>query len=243
MRVALIGDVHANLPALQAVLEDARDRGAEVIWNLGDFLGYGPFPDEVVWRLRAEQAVSIIGNYDAKVLAFERKRKKWRMTKAAKKYLAFRWAHENLSQESRRYLRSLPAERCLEADHLQVLLTHGSPAEDDEALGPDTPDGRLEQLARRAGVDVIGCGHSHRPFSRQVEGAWFVNPGSVGRPEGGDLRASWALLDMRGRRLTVHQRRTQYEVARTVGAIRAAGLPEDFAQMFLQGRNLSEVQQ
>ena len=68
MKVALIADIHANLPALQAVLAHARKRKVKAIWNAGDFVGYGPFPDEVVRRVRAEKALSIAGNYDLKVL-------------------------------------------------------------------------------------------------------------------------------------------------------------------------------
>lgn len=242
MKVALVGDVHANLPALEAVLAEARSQAVEAIWNLGDFLGYGPFPEEVVARLRAEAAVSILGNYDAKVLKFERKQQKWRITKAAQKYLAFRWAHERLSEASRRYLRSLPADFLVEVDGLRVLLTHGSPAAVDEAVGPDTPGRRLEQLARMANADLVACGHTHRPLERRAAGVRFVNPGSVGRPEGGDPRACWAVLEIGPGRLAIHHRRTEYDVERTAEAIRAAGLPEDFAEMLRQGKNLRDVQ-
>ena len=73
MKVALIGDVHANLPALEAVLTHAYQQGVEAIWNVGDFVGYGAFPDGVVKRLQNENALSIIGNYDAKVLKVNEK--------------------------------------------------------------------------------------------------------------------------------------------------------------------------
>ena len=242
MKVALVGDVHANLPALEAVLADARNQAAEADWNLGDFLGYGPFPDEVVQRLRAAGAVSILGNYDAKVLRFEKKKHKWRHTKRAEKFLAFRWAHERLSPQSRQYLLSLPATTRLQVHRLRVLLTHGSPAADDEALGPDTPHDRLAKLAAVADAEVVACGHSHRPFDRQAAGVRFINPGSVGRPEGGDPRASWALLEIEPGRLVVDHRRTEYDVQCTVEAIRERGLPEDFARMLVQGRNLTQVQ-
>ncbi|MBN2473737.1 MAG: metallophosphoesterase family protein [Pirellulales bacterium] len=242
MKVALLGDVHGNLPALEAVLADARSHDVEAVWNLGDFLGYGPFPDEVVRRLRTEGALSILGNYDAKVLAFEKKKDKWRVSKRAEKYLAFRWAHQRLSEESRRYLRSLPSLLRVEAGPRRVLLTHGSPAADDEALGPETPKRRLEELARLADADLVACGHTHRAFERRVGGVRFVNPGSVGRPEGGDPRANWTLLKFQSERFEVAHRRIEYDVERTVKAIRRFGLPEDFARMLLDGKNLKQVQ-
>ena len=251
MKVALIGDVHANLPALEAVLDDARSADVDAVWNLGDFLGYGPFPDEVVGRLCEEAAVNLLGNYDAKVLRFERKRDKWRRTRAADKFLAFQWAHDNISQQSRRFLQTLDFQYRLQVGRLRVLLTHGSPAAEDEALGPDTPDERFEQLARTAGADVIACGHSHRPFTREAAGVRFVNPGSVGRPEGDDPRACWALLDFdtaldletagSSSDVSVRQRRVEYDIERTVEAIRRADLPEEFGRMLLEGKNLNEV--
>ena len=76
MKVALIGDVHANLPALEAVLADAHQHGVEAIWNVGDLVGYGAFPDEVVQILRQEEVLSIVGNYDIKVLKVKKKKKK-----------------------------------------------------------------------------------------------------------------------------------------------------------------------
>ena len=77
-RIALLSDVHGNLPALEAVLDDAVGRGAEELWYGGDFLGYAPFPNEVVQKLREARAVSIIGNYDLKVLAFGQKQENWK---------------------------------------------------------------------------------------------------------------------------------------------------------------------
>ena len=108
MRVALIGDVHANLPALEAVLEHAESQAVEAIWNVGDFVGYNAFPEEVVQRLRAEGAISVVGNYDLKVLKFPAKDTKWRTKKRPEKYLAFKWAYENLSEQSRAHLAALP---------------------------------------------------------------------------------------------------------------------------------------
>ena len=89
MKVALIGDVHANLPALEAVLAHINENEPDVerIWNVGDFVGYGAFPNEVIERLRNENALSIVGNYDLKVLAFKQKKDKWRKKKQRRKRL------------------------------------------------------------------------------------------------------------------------------------------------------------
>lgn len=243
MKVALIGDVHANLPALEAVLAHIHEQGVEAIWNVGDFVGYGAFPDEVVQRLRKEDVLSIIGNYDLKVLQFKQKKDKWRKSKQPGKYLAFKWAYEHLSKKSRKYLRFLSQEIRMKVKGQRILLTHGSPASNSEHLTPDTPEKRLRKLAQMAKADVIICGHSHQPFARQVDGVWFINTGSVGRPDDGDPRACYAILELESKQVQVRHYRVEYDVERAVAAIRENKLPETFAQMILQGRNLDVVLQ
>lgn len=240
MTVALIGDVHANLPALEAVLAHAARRRPDAIWNVGDSVGYGPFPDEVVRRLNDPGIVSIIGNYDLKVLAFKDGQKKLKK-KRAEKCLAFKWAYENLSKKSRKFLRSLPEEIRLEAGGWRVLIVHGSPALNEEHLTPDTPADRLRELAATAEADAILFGHSHVPLARKVAGVWFINPGSVGRPDDGDPRASYAILTLTPKAVRTRLYRVEYDVARAVAAIRREGLPEAFAQMLLQGRALDAI--
>jgi putative phosphoesterase len=237
MRVALLGDVHANLPALEAVLAHAAGQRVEAIWNVGDFVGYGAFPDEVVTRLwhASPSVLSIVGNYDLKAL------RKDQLPKAADKRLAFQWAYDHLSPENRAYLRSLPQEIRMEVGGKRILLTHGSPASNDEHLTPETPEERLRELAQMAQADVILCGHSHQLFARQAAGVWFVNSGSVGRPDDGDPRACYAVLQITPNLFRARHHRVAYDVEQAAAAIRECGLPEAFAQMILQGRNLDEV--
>ncbi|MGD2177684.1 MAG: metallophosphoesterase family protein, partial [Anaerolineae bacterium] len=238
MRVALIGDVHANLPALEAVLDHSRQQKVEAIWNVGDFVGYGAFPNRVVERLRQEQAVSIVGNYDVKVLEFKKKRKKWRRKKQSQKFLAFQWTRHTLTKKNRKYLRALPRERELQVEDLRVLLTHGSPASEKEHLTPDTPEERLRELASMVRADMVICGHSHEAFVRRVDGVSYVNTGSVGRPDDGDPRACYAILrsgHSSGPGPQVRHYRVAYDVESAIAAIREHGLPEAFAQMTIQG--------
>ncbi|MBN1177731.1 MAG: metallophosphoesterase family protein [Anaerolineae bacterium] len=242
MKVALIGDVHANLPALEAVMEHIQTQQVKAIWNVGDFVGYGPFPEQVVRLLRKDERVlSIIGNYDASVIKFKKNKDQWRGTKHPLKYLAFEWAHDALSKKSRKYLRFLSHEMRMQVKGRRILLTHGSPESEKEHLTPDTPDKRLRELAKLAQADVVVVGHSHRHFVRQAAGVWFINTGSVGRPDDGDPRACYAILDITAEALSVVHHRVAYDVERTAAAVREHGLPEAFAQMFLQGRDLDTV--
>jgi diadenosine tetraphosphatase ApaH/serine/threonine PP2A family protein phosphatase len=121
------------------------------------------------------------------------------------------------------------------------MLVHGSPDSIEEHLGANTPRSRFDELAAASDADLIACGHSHEAFARKVKGTWFVNPGSAGRPEGGDPRAAYALLRFSGGRLQVELRRVEYDIDQVVRAIRQAGLPESYADVFRQGRNLQQL--
>ncbi len=240
--IALIGDVHANLPALEAVLAHARLQDAQHIWNIGDFLGYGAFPNEVIDRLRDLEALSILGNYDRKVLKIPKKAEKWKDRKAAEKMLAFEWAYEKLTPANRAYLKSLPEERLFEMDGWQILLTHASPASREEHLMPDTPEERLRELAAMTPAKLVILGHSHLPFARKVDQTWWINTGSVGRPDDGDPRACYAILHLAPRQVFVRHFRVEYDLQAAVEGIRRNQLPESFAQMLLAGRSLDFIQ-
>lgn len=238
MKVALIGDVHGNLPALEAVLADADRRGCEAVWNIGDFVGYGAFPDEVVRLLRNRAVTNLIGNYDQKALRFREKDATWHRKKRREKWLAFKFAWEHLSRPSRKWLASLPEQQRLDVAGRRILLCHGSPASVDEHLWPETADARFRELAAMAEADIVVCGHSHQAFVREVGGVVFINTGTVGRPDDGDPRACYAVLDVTPRRLRVAHHRVAYDTERAVAALREAGLPEAFAEMVLRGRSL-----
>jgi putative phosphoesterase len=243
LRVALSADVHANLPALEAVLADAASHRANLIWNLGDFVGYGAFPEEVTARLRALGALSIRGNYDRKTLEVKEKGEQMRAKKSPFKWLAFSWAYEQLSRDSRNYLKALPEDRRLAISGWKVLMTHASPASRKEHLSPETPEERLRELTTCTSAKLILIGHSHRAFARQVDATWFVNPGSVGRPDDGDPRAAYAVLEFSPGELKIELLRIDYDAQRAAEAIRARGLPEAFARMTLLGRSLDWIKE
>ncbi len=240
-KVALLGDVHANLPALETVLAHAKAQGVRQIWNIGDWVGYNAFPNQVVARLQQEQALSIVGNYDLKVLKFKKKKHKWQHSKRPEKYLAFKWAYQTLTKKHRKYLAHLPQERLFTVAGQQILLTHGSPASNEEGLTTHTPAARLQTLAGMTPATIIVCGHSHRPFVYEVNGVWFINTGSVGRPDDGDPRASYAVLGLDTNQVNVTHYRLAYDIKRAVEALTSYNLPAAFGDMLRQGRNLDDV--
>lgn len=238
----ILSDVHGNLPALEAVLDDAQPCQPEQIWNLGDFLGYGPFVNEVVDLLFDQCSAHVIGNYDLKVLKFPDKKNKWEKSKQKEKFIAFQWAWQHLSKKNARRLQALPKQQYRTVGRFKLFLTHGSPAKVSELVGPKTSVKRLGELARMTHADIILSGHTHVPFLKTVQQVTFINPGSVGRPEGKDPRASYAIVNLFSESFTVEFYRVNYDIERMVRALHAAELPEDFSEMFKTGQNLNEVQ-
>jgi diadenosine tetraphosphatase ApaH/serine/threonine PP2A family protein phosphatase len=240
MRVAVISDIHANLPALEATAEAIEGDGADQIWCLGDVVGYGPHPNECCAWARDHADVGLSGNHDLGVIGtlplddF-----------AGDAAVAARWAQSVLDPEARAYLSELPSSAVVRG----VGLYHGSPRDPvwEYVLSWEAALDAIHD----SGTDVTVVGHSHVPLAipqregsegghapagTQIDltgGRWLLNPGSVGQPRDGDPDAAWLLLDLDSRRASF--RRTPYDVERTQAAIRAAGLPDALAERLAHG--------
>jgi len=242
MKIIVISDVHGNFHALQAVLRHARGQGAgEQVLNLGDATGYGPCPDQAARWLQSENVISILGDYDKKVLSKKHRKEQWARVDKPDKRMMFAWTYDALSKKSRQFLKSLPEQRSLVIENFRILMTHLSPDPDNEYLGPETPADHLNVLAGKVDADIVLCGHSHRAFIRKANGVSFINPGSVGRLDDGDPRASYALLDMTDGNIQVHLFRVPYNITAAVQALRQKGLPDVFSQIIRQGLNYDDV--
>ena len=239
MKVALIGDIHSNLPALEAVLAHAKKTRVNKIWNIGDILGYNAFPNEVIDLLKKNKVISIYGNFEKKVL---KARKKDRViSKNQLKQLTFHWTYEQLTPENRQYIKNLPREIRYILFDKRILLTHASPLSKKEHLNLNTPDERLEFIAAHpdTNADIIIVGHSHDPFLRKVSNTWFINTGSVGRADDGDQRACYATMEINKDTVEVIHYRIPYDVDQAVKGITNNALPREFANMLLAGRGLT----
>ena len=238
--LAIIGDVHANLQALQAVLADIDRRGIRHVWCVGDLVGFGASPQEAVDLLRERGVVSILGNIDEKTLEVGPKREARDPAKREKQQ-TLHWTYRRLRPECREYLRSLPREMRLKVGGRTILLVHGSPKSIDEYIQEGTDAARLRELAHMADADVIVAGHAHQPFVKRVGKTLFVNTGSVGRPEAGGDRSCYAILTVAPRSIRVRHVFPQYDMAAAVEAIRAAGLPATYGRMIVTGRKFEDA--
>lgn len=237
MRVAVISDIHGNLPALEAILEDIAGQQAETVYHLGDLVGYNPFPEEVVARVQELGLPGVVGNYDLAVAADVPDPVAEFLNPAITEMglAIYHWTRERVGEETRAYLRSLPRRLCLEINGRRLLLTHGSPRHVREYLRPRLTDAELAPVLGEVSEEVLLVGHTHIPLVRQVAGKWLFNPGSVGFPKDGDPRASYALLTVE-EEVQVEIRRVVYDVERTARALLAAGLPPQAAADLRHGR-------
>jgi len=229
MRLAIYSDVHGNLPALEAVLEDIRRQPFDAVYCLGDLVGYGASPNEVVDRIRQERTPTITGNYDDGV-GYDRDECGCAYREddeRARGQRSLEWTKACTTHENKAFLRALPSEIRLEADGKRVLLVHGSPRKMNEYLFEDRPLSSFERLAASSKADVIVFGHTHKPYTKVVDDVLFVNVGSVGKPKDGDWRACYAAIDLSGPKVTFV--RVEYDVRRAAAAIRETDLPHEFA--------------
>jgi diadenosine tetraphosphatase ApaH/serine/threonine PP2A family protein phosphatase len=246
MRAAVITDIHANLPALEAVLGAIGDAAVDEIWCLGDVIGYGAEPDRCADLVRERCDLCLVGNHDLAVLgaldvaAF---------SEAAAEAVA--WTRENVAERTLAMLRELePA-----GEREGVALFHASPRDPvwEYVLSAEQADACLDALAAR--IALIGHSHVSLFFVRPAEdepadeirgaqtgddtlldlapGRWLINPGSVGQPRDGDPRAAWLELDTGERTARFH--RVPYDVERAAASIVAAGLPRRLADRLQVG--------
>lgn len=237
--IVVFGDIHGNLPALEAVFGDMAGRGPEQErYCLGDLVGYGAFPNDVVAAIRERGIPTIMGNYDQGVgndsddcgCAYRTEEAR------ALGERSIAWSNAETTDENKAYLRALTREIRLDVGGLSVFLTHGSPRRINEYLYEDRPDSSLERLLDVAEADVLVVGHTHKPYHRVLpSGRHVVNAGSVGKPKDGDPRACYVTLDTVDGRLVVDFIRVPYDVERAAQAIEATDMPDAYAQMLRDG--------
>lgn len=246
MKYALISDIHANLPALEAVLERLGRQGdVSATYHLGDLVGYAPWPNETVALIRERNIPGVAGNYDSTVgsdykhcgCRYEDPRQE------ELSHISYDWTRQHVSPETQAFLAGLPFRIDLlpNGGHVsgpRVILIHGSPTLNTLYWTEDRTDEFCLKMASLAGAkagDVIAFGHTHIPWHREIGGIHFVNTGSVGRPKDGDWRAGYVLLNLGPGAVEARHIRVEYDVERAMRGIRESSLPDDFAAYLRTG--------
>ena len=256
MRLALFSDIHANKPALDAVLDSIDAHRPDHLYCLGDLVGYAPWPNEVVETIRRRTIPTIAGNYDEGVgnnsddcgCAYRTEIDQKRGDQS------IAYTNEIIDEEHRRWLRTLPRHIRLQlgADaDFSVLMVHGSPRKINEYLYEDRNESSLCRMMARADADVMLFGHTHKPYHKVLteedddDSTRFrhaINVGSVGKPKDGDPRGCWVLLTIDENAepgdehsIDVNFVRVSYDVEQAARGVEESPLPDAFADMLRDG--------
>ncbi len=239
--LAVVSDIHGNLPALEAALADIRSLGITRIACTGDLVNYGPFPNQVIRLVREEGIPTVQGNHDRLVgsemdtAAYRVKAGRDREAELA----CFSWTKKEVELSLKLHLAGLPATQTLKLGREPILLCHGSPRSSSEYLRADLPTAQLEEALAGIREKVVVCGHTHQPIILRLPSETFLfNAGSVGRPKGGDPRASYLILRP-GQPPRAEIRRVNYDVEQTLAAVEKAGLPAKLVAALREGREMT----
>lgn len=191
-RIAVLADIHGNLPALEAVLADLETVEVDEVVCAGDLVGRGPQGSAVVKRIRELEIDTIRGNHEDYILSFRRREvpEGWL---TAQEWACSRWMADELDPEDIDFLDSLPFTRTVTAEP-RLRLVHGSPESYNEGLGPWTSTSRLVDHLDSIEEPALACAHTHRPAAWNFGERFIVNVGSVGLPFNGDQRAQYTIV-------------------------------------------------
>lgn len=236
MKIAAFSDIHSNILALDNVLQDIELQKPDLIFCLGDLVGYGPRPNQVVKTIRGKTIQTVMGNYDEGIgyeigdcgCAY--------LTDLDKNYgqKSIEWTAEKVTSKNKKYLRSLHEKIELEANGYKLLLVHGSPRRINEYLHENRSERSLSRILESIDADILVCGHTHKPYHKVARGIHIINDGSVGKPKDGDPRACYALIDL-GDMVSVEFRRVNYPIKKVAEEIVKYGLPKAFAEALYTG--------
>jgi putative phosphoesterase len=229
LRIVIISDIHSNLEAFRNVIADLPpyDR----LLCLGDLVGYGPQPNEVVEQLRQlHPTMALMGNHDYAVATGD--------TGGFSPYaaVAVEWTRRHIKPANLDYLSNLHPSARLELSNIGLALFHGSPGDPlSEYIFPGIPERLARRMIQKAGAPVVLLGHTHMPMVYSFHGEMLANPGSVGQPRDGDPRAAFAILTLSDGEFSFDIKRVEYDLDAVAGKIIQAGLPEFLANRLYTG--------
>lgn len=218
MRLAILSDIHGNMPALEAVHRDVLAQGVDEILVAGDLVGRGPEGSAVVDYVRRQGWATLKGNHEDYLLSFRRRQvpeEWWNLDEWA----ASRWLAEQLDDDDEAFIDALPFS--IQRPGLEVV--HGTPSSNRQGIGPWTDDATLRRHIAGLEASTLVCAHTHRPLIRQVDDTQVVNIGSVGLPFNRDWRAQYGLFTLGDGTWRVELRRVDYDRDHFLGIYRSSG--------------------
>jgi len=225
--LAIVSDIHGNLDALNATIKNLSQKS---IYCLGDLVGYGANPNEVIEWARENNVRCVMGNHEYAVVTGDASWFNWDAQRA------IFWTRSNLKKESLDFIKNLPKRIELEIDDVKILFVHGSPNDPIfEYVMPETHSDLLDYYLSNNNVDVIGLGHTHIPFVYKSDKGIVFNPGSVGQPRSGDSRACYAILTIDEGDVQIEHKLVEYDIESSANKIIKANLPRFLAKRLYMG--------
>ena len=235
MRLAILGDIHGNIEALKVAYQIAFEMKAEKIFHLGDLGGYAPFVNEVVEFLIEHNIEGAQGNYDEAV-AFDKENcgcKYEDAFQAEMSHLSFEWTKKHVSEKSKEYMKNLPFTIEFEVNGKMVKIFHATPIKNNLYWYEERQDKFFLLMADKAKADIMIYGHTHIPYFKKINGKYFINAGSVGKPKDRDQRTCVCLVDISKNIIDVNFLRISYDIQSVAQSIIESGLPYYFAEKLL----------
>jgi putative phosphoesterase len=235
MKIAVISDIHGNLPALKAVLEDMETRQADQIICLGDLVDFAPWGNEVIELLRRQRIITIMGNHDERIaydLPILDKTNQSNEEKAARRS-AMEFSKRTISADNKEFLKTLPLSLNLRFADQNIFFTHASPRDVNEYVYQND-DVLQEECLGLITADMLIIGHTHLPYIKECKGGLIVNVGSVGKTKEDDKKAVYALIQIiKAEPPIVEIIKVGYPVKETSDAIYNSKIPDFYAAQLL----------
>lgn len=236
MKIAIISDIHSNIYALEAVLEDIENRDVDLVACTGDLVGYGTRPNEVINTIRKNRILTIMGNYDDAI-------GNYKIVcgcdypdpqDAEKAALSMQFTAEETSEDNKKYLSILPKEAILSFSNKTIRLVHGSTRLINEYLKEDSTEAK--EVMETLNEDILVCGHTHIPYAKYYGEKLLVNAGSVGKPKTNNPKANYVIINMQDSSMEIEMIEVVYDFEKAAKEIEDNNiLPNDFARLLREG--------
>ncbi|SHE42129.1 metallophosphoesterase family protein [Clostridium fallax] len=230
MKIAVISDIHGNIYALTKVLEDIDNQQVDTIICLGDLVGYGPHPNEVIAMIRRRNIICLKGNYDASVVdngfTFIRD--------TTINSFSLPWTVEELRASNRYYLASLPENITLKFEDKTITFVHGSPRAINEYMLENKSD--LDEIMNNFKGDILVCAHTHIPYTKNFGNKILINDGSVGKPKIGRPNSTYVIIDLnKDTNTKIEIKELSYDFHKTIKDMEMKNFPSSLINSYRTG--------